>query len=138
MKRLLAILFILPLLLGSCSMYDASNQADADKIVSQLHEDYKNREWGKLLSLYDDKFFAERSREDWRNELQALLETHGEIKEFKPVFHQKDPRLEGDFYLYGFKISFENGAVDETITVMKSIQSDKLTIIGHLIQPRNH
>jgi len=134
MKHLLITFFLLPLFVSGCSVYDASNQSEADQLVSQYHDSLKAEDWSRLLSLYDPGFFKVHSRDSWQQRLTALHARYGALKTVQQTFSQKDSRYRGDYYIYGFKLVFEKGRTSEILTIFKGIESDKLTIAGHVIK----
>jgi len=121
------------LLLGGC-LTQANQQADAEKMVQQMHSAMQAQNWDAALQLYGNDFFKSQSRDAWHGKLEALHKRFGELQEIKAGFAQKDPRFGGEFYIYGFKLFFEHGVVHETLTVFKGIDKDNLTIIGHLFK----
>ena len=135
MKRLLISLLLLPPLLFGCSMYNASNQSEADKMVGQYHEALKAKQWDTLLALYDPAFSKEHDRHAWQQELNTLFDQYGALNEIRQTFSQKDPRFRGDYYIYGYRLAFDKAMISETITVFKGLETDKLTIAGHILEP---
>ncbi|MDQ6992210.1 MAG: hypothetical protein Q9M31_01945 [Mariprofundus sp.] len=135
MRRLLILFSFLSLLIISgCSLYAASDQAGADQLVGQYHKAFKAKQWDSLLSLYDPSFFKQHSRDGWRDALAALSDRYGVLKQVHQSYAQKDPRFRGDYYIYGYRLLFEKKTINETITVFKGIESDKLTIAGHVLK----
>ncbi|MDX8406673.1 MAG: hypothetical protein R8K50_11065 [Mariprofundus sp.] len=136
MKRLFTILILLPLFfISGCSTYNASNQSEADQIVSQYHASFKANQWASVLALYEPSFFETHSRDAWKQELNNLFSRYGALTEVRQTFTQKDPRFRGDYYIYGFRLVFDKGIISETITVFKGLETDKLTIAGHILKP---
>ncbi|HXH71384.1 MAG TPA: hypothetical protein VNI58_01025 [Mariprofundaceae bacterium] len=139
MKRLRALLLVLPLLfsLNAC-LYNSGDETQAEQLVKQWHDAFKAKNWDAAFALYDKSFYNDHPRDAWLTELKSLGDTYGALKDIRPVFHQKNARLRGDYYIYGFHLIFEKGSAAETITVFKALESDKLTIAGHMIQPKGH
>jgi len=132
-KRLITLCLLL-LLPAGCSIYEASDQPAADQLVTRYHDALQNKQWDSLLALYDPGFFKEQSRDGWQHKLETLFETYGELKRARQTFAQKDPRFRGDYYIYGYRLVFDKRTIDETITIFKGIESEKLTIAGHVIK----
>jgi len=136
LKRLfIALFFILPLFVNGC-IYDASNQVEADQLVSQYHDALKANDLDAVLALYGPEFFKDHSSTGWRHTLAALHERYGSLKQARQAFTQKDHRYRGDYYIYGYTLVFEKGTISEVITVFKGIENDKLTIAGHVFKAR--
>lgn len=127
------LIVIAALAVGGC-MYDAGDQGAASKLVAELHQDMQQQNWDGAMKLYGEEFFKQQSREGWRERLVSL----GQLKEARQTFSQKDPRYSGDFYIYSFKLRFEQGRADETITVFRPLDKDQLFIIGHSIKQGKH
>jgi len=132
-KRLLITLLLLPVMAG-CSIYSASDQSEADKLVTRYHQAFKAGDWDTLLSLYSPAFFKAQSNDEWRHKLMGLHSQYGALKEVRRSYAQKDSRYRGDYYIYGYRLIFAKGAVNETITIFKGIENDKLTIAGHVFK----
>ncbi len=121
------------LLLTGC-LTEASDPEGAKRIAAQWHEDFKKGDLDDLLKLYDPAFFAEHARNAWKRKLAAMKRDLGALREVRPVFMQKDPRFSGEFYIMGFRLQFERGAVRETMTVLHPVNTDRMAITGHLIE----
>ncbi|WP_238701091.1 hypothetical protein [Mariprofundus erugo] len=134
MKKLFALLMLLPLFFTACS-YEAADQGGADQLVNRYHEAYKTGDWETLLACYDESFFQTHSRNAWQSTLTALTERFGPIREFHQMYSQKDPRYRGDYYMYGYRILFDHGSATETLTIFQGIEEKKLAIAGHVITP---
>lgn len=139
MKHIQSVLWVLLLATGlSGCLYDASQQQEASEVVQQLHDAaFKSHDLDKALAMYDASFFKEHAKDAWRQKLASISKGYGALKEVHPLFQQKDPRFRGDYYIFGNRLVFENGTLKETITVLKAIESDHLTIAGHLLTPVN-
>jgi len=121
------------LLLGGC-LDEANRPEDAAKLVEKMHSAIQAQDWDAVMPLYGEKFFAEQSRQEWRDKLDSLHKRFGALQKVKLVFDQKDPRLGGDFYVYGFKLMFERGVVHETLTVFEKNGEKKLAVTGQLFK----
>ncbi len=126
-------LALLALLLPGC-LTQASDPEGAKRIAAQWHEDFKQEKWDDLLALYDPAFFAEHARSAWQRKLAAMKRELGALREVRPTFMQKDPRFSGEFYIMGFRLQFERGAVRETMTVLHPVNGERMAITGHLIE----
>ncbi|RMH59746.1 MAG: hypothetical protein D6678_07335 [Zetaproteobacteria bacterium] len=118
--------------LTACAAADQSEEAQ--KIVQQLHQDMINQDWQHAIGLYDKDFLAEHPPQLWQAKLSGLTKRFGKLTKVVPVFMQKDPRLRGDFYMYGFRLEFARGRVEETLTVFKGVRSDRMVISGHVFK----
>jgi len=130
MKRIAFTLLLLAV--TACAAADQSE--DAQKVVQQLHQDMIKQDWQHAIGLYDKDFLAEHPPKLWQAKLGSLVARFGKLNKVIPVFMQKDPRLRGDFYVYGFRLEFANGRVQETITVFKGVRSDRMVISGHVFK----
>ncbi|RMG92473.1 MAG: hypothetical protein D6703_01800 [Zetaproteobacteria bacterium] len=131
--RFLAIM--LALLQAGC-LTQASHQQEAEQLVKQLHQAMQQQAWDQIMPLYDQQFLKAHPEKLWRQTLASLPERYGQLKTIKPTFQQKDPRFRGDFYIFGYLLKFEHGSIRETITVFKPVDSDELSITGHMLKPR--
>ena len=121
------------LLLGGC-LDEANRPDEAAKLAQQMHTAIQKQDWDAIMPLYGDKFFVEQSRKEWLDKLASLHERFGALRDVKPVFAQKDPRLGGDFYVYGFRMMFERGVVHETLTVFEKNGENRLRVTGQLFK----
>jgi len=121
------------LLLGGC-LTQANQQEDAAKLAQQMHAAIQAQDWDSAMPLYSDDFFGGHTRDAWRDKLVSLQERFGALRGIKSVFSQKNPRLGGDFYIYGFKLIFERGAVSETLTIFKKNDEERLMVTGQLFK----
>ena len=135
MKKLLPIFVLLSWMMSGCSIYEANNQPEADQLVAQYHAALKAQDWDTLLSLYEPSFFREHSKDVWQRKLAGLSARFGAFKRARQTFAKKDPRYRGDYYIYGYRLVFEKKTIGELITVFKGLESDKLTIAGHVFKP---
>ncbi len=136
LKQLTAWLLASLLLAGCLSQADQGNEAG--KIVEQVHQAFSERNWDALLPLYNDKFFANRSADQWKKYLEKTTANLGKLKNIRPTFTQKDPRFGGDFYLYGFLLQYDKASISETLTLFKGINDEQMSISGHLLKIRRH
>jgi len=99
------------------------------------HDSLKAKQWDTLLALYEPSCFRAHSRNLWQQELSSLFDRYGALNEVRQTFTQKDPRFRGDYYIYGYRLVFDRATISETITVFKGLETDKLTIAGHILKP---
>ncbi|WP_018294529.1 hypothetical protein [Mariprofundus ferrooxydans] len=125
---------VLPMLLGACS-YAANEQPAADKVVERLHQTVRNHDFDAMLELYNESFFEAYDRRAWQKKWQGFEQQLGALEEVRPIFSQNDARYRGDYYIYGFMLVFARGKLRETISVFKGIEGDKLSIMGHVVEP---
>jgi len=122
------------LVMGGC-ITEANQQGEAGQIVKKMHVAMQTADWDAALALYDKDFFAGHDKSTWRDMLASMQPRFGKLLEIKQSFAQKDPRYSGEFYVYGFRLLFEHGVVNETVTVFQSIKrAKKMTITGHLFK----
>jgi outer membrane protein assembly factor BamD (BamD/ComL family) len=128
--RNIAIVFLSALLLTAC-LYDANKQESADKLVKELHQEMMKPNWDGAMKLYGEEFFKRTPREAWQRKLAAMEAELGPLQEAHKSFSQKDPRYSGDFYIYGYRLHFAKGRAEETVTIMRPLDKEKLFIVGH-------
>jgi hypothetical protein len=121
------------LLLGGC-LTQANQEADATRLVEQMHSAIQAQNLDAAMELYGDDFFASQTRQAWREKLASLPQRFGELREIKSIFSQKNPRLGGDFYVSGYKLIFERGVVHETLTIFKKNGEERLMVTGQLFK----
>ncbi len=132
--RFLAIMLVL--LQAGC-LTQASHQQEAEQLVQHLHQAMQQQAWDEIMPLYDRKFLEAHPEKLWKQTLASLPKRYGQLRAIKPTFQQKDPRFRGDFYIFGYLLKFDHGTIRETITVFKPVDSDKLSITGHMLKPRS-
>jgi len=128
--------FCMLLLLAGC-LTQANQQQEASQIAKQMHAAMQAKDWDAAMGLYGKEFFKGHSRESWKGKLAAMPTRFGELREITESFAQKDPRFGGDFYIYGFKLTYERGVVKETLTIFKKNESDKLVVTGQLFKHKD-
>ncbi|MDX8401758.1 MAG: hypothetical protein R8K47_03910 [Mariprofundaceae bacterium] len=129
----LAVALVAALALGGC-LTEANDPEGAKRIAAEWHEAFRQERWDDLLALYDPAFFREHTKRQWRAALAGMKRELGVLRDIRPVFMQKDPRFSGEFYIMGFRLQFENGAVRETMTVLHPVNEEGMRITGHLIE----
>lgn len=136
MKRFLTLFLLLPMLstTSGCS-FSTDQGATANKIVQECHEALKQKNWDKLFSLYSAGFFAQNPKSAWKAKLTSLFDRMGPLQSESADFQQNDAVSRGDYYIYGFTLTFAKGTAKETITVFKGVNDKQLSIAGHVIQP---
>jgi len=140
MKRSLLtflLLSLFPIILGGC-LNEANQENDADHMVGIVHQGFKTGEWDAIMPLYDKSFLKLHPASVWKNKLLRLTKPLGALKNIKSTFLHKDPRFRGDFYIYGFLLQFEHGTISETLTMLKNVDQDKMTISGHQLRLKKH
>lgn len=121
------------LLLGGCQKGpEGPNQAAI--LINAMHDAIKTQNWDEAKPLYGKRFFARTTWADWREKLDSLHKRFGTLNDVKVVFEQKNPRLGGDFFIYGFKLMFERGVVHETLTVYHKDGGDRLFVTEQLFK----
>jgi len=123
--------------LSGC-IIQTDKQAQADKIVSQLQTAIEQQRWKQAADLYDPKFFKTKSRAAWQNEIEQSQQALGKIQSFAISSKSKDPRFSGDFYIYTVTVKHEHGYSTETITIVRHLDSDALSIVGYQIKFRSN
>jgi len=83
---------------------------------------------------YATAFIDTHSKDKWKEKWLGMIQNLGEVRQFRPLYSQKDARYRGDYYMYGYMVDFERGKAKETITIFKGIEQDEISIVGHVIQ----
>lgn len=130
-----AVIILITLPLSGC-FTQADQQKQALELVEIAHNAIQSKDWAPLMSHYSDDFFLQHNKEEWLSQLQTTFEKGGKLNAIKQTFNQKNPRLSGDFYIYGYSLQFEHMITQETITIFKGIDDDKLSITGHIFKTR--
>jgi len=133
--RLLTVIFTL-FMLPAC-MTQADKQQDSDTLLHQLHQTMQMQQWEQAAKLYDPSFFQNQPQYAWKKNMQDLQQSLGKMVSFHVSSKSKDPRFSGDFYIYIVSIEHEHGFSNETVTILKKIDSDQLSIAGHQIKARS-
>jgi len=133
----LLLLSLLPIMLGGC-LNEANQVDDAGHMVGIVHQGFKTGKWDAIIPLYDKQFLKLHPARAWKKEILTLTQPLGALKNVKSTFLHKDPRFRGDFYIYGFLLQFEHGTISETLTLLKNVDQDKMTISGHQLRLKKH
>jgi len=88
------------LLFSSSCSYKATNQTEADSMIRVCHQAIQAKEFGSLIKLYDSSFGGIHSADRWEKVWLSMTRELGEIREFRPLYSQKDARYRGDYYIY--------------------------------------
>jgi len=136
-KQWMMIAGVFCVLTVSGCMTEANQQGEAKQIVKTMHLAMQTGDWDAALALYGKEFFTGHDKSAWRDKLASMPVRFGKLLEIKESFMQKDPRYSGEFYIYGFRLIFERGVLNETITVFQSLERVKMTITGHLFKFKN-
>ncbi len=120
-------------LLAAC-IKPAGQTKQAQALVEELHAAVAAQQAEKALSLYAPSFFANMPKELWVKKLNGLVARYGKLKRAKRVFFQKNARPSGDTYIFGYRLIFARGAVEETITVERRTGEKALKIAGHVLR----
>jgi len=123
--------------LAGC-IIQTDKQQQADQIINQFHTTLQTQQWDQAASLFDAKFFKSQSRAAWQNEIEQAQHMLGKIKSYAISSKSKDPRFSGDFYIYTVTVQHEHGFSTETITIVRSLDSDSLAIVGYQIKSRRN
>ncbi|RLL52863.1 hypothetical protein D8Y20_06335 [Mariprofundus sp. EBB-1] len=134
-SRFIAILCCL-FLLPSC-LIQADNQQQADTLLKQFHQAIQSQDWNTAKTLFEPSFFATTPKDAWQKSMEDLQSSLGEILSFNISSKSKDPRFSGDFYIYIVSIQHEHGFSNETVTILKNIDNDQLSIAGHQFKIRS-
>jgi len=106
----------------------------AEQVAKQMHTAIQSQNWDTVMPLYGDKFFAKNTRQGWHDKLASLHERFGDLRKVKPVFAQREPRLGGDYFVHGFKLMFERGVVEETLTLYQKSGEQTMTVTGQIFK----
>jgi len=134
-SRFIAILTCL-FLLPSC-LTQADNQQQADALLNQFHQAIQMQQWNAAQKLFDPSFFVSSPKAAWQKNMAETQHALGKIISFNISSRSKDPRFSGDFYIYIVAIQHEHGFSNETVTILKNIDNDQLSIAGHQFKIRS-
>jgi len=141
MKLSFAKLLLFPLLLLSMlsgCLIAANQSEEAGKIVSTVHKGFQTGDFTDVMPLYGKNFLRIHSARAWQEKMTALIKPLGALKNIKATFQHNDPRLRGDYYLYGFLLHFEKGTISETLIIYKGVDRKRMTISGHELKLKKH
>ncbi len=133
-NRLIAI-FTTLFLLTSC-LTQADKQLQADALLNQFHQAIQMQQWDAAQKLFDPSFFKSQPRAVWQKKMSDTQHSLGKILSFNISSKSKDPRFSGDFYIYTIAVQHEHGFSNETVTILKNIDNDHLSIAGHQTKTR--
>ncbi len=123
-------------LLSSC-IIQADKQAEADTLLEQFHQTIQLQQWDEAQKLFAPSFFDNTPKATWQKNIADIEHTLGKILSFNISSKSKDPRFSGDFYIYIVAVQHEHGFSSETVTILKDIDSDHLSIAGHQFNIRS-
>ena len=129
--RTLLMVVLLALLASCSSEYTTHHQSDGDALVNKLHQAIQQQQWEALEKVYSEAYLGENSIEMIRDRWQGLIRRFGPLKGFHLRAKQHDARLQGEFYIYSYAVTFAHRTIGEIITVFRSGQDHSTTISGH-------
>lgn len=113
--------------LAACS--DPPPKVAASEVVKNFYQALVDSKVQTALQAYDERFFANKSKQEWQNYLQEL----GHLKKFDLNTKQADTRFSGKFYIYQFYTQYDKGKAREVMTLFLPNGSDTIRIVGHKI-----
>ena len=121
------------LVLAAC-IRPAGQVKEAQAIVDALHQAIAQQKAEEIAAHYDESFFAEMPKKLWLARLNGLVARHGRLVRAERTFFQKNARPSEDDYIFGYRLVFAHGVVQETITVQRRTGRKELKIAGHVLR----
>ena len=131
LPRSLLMVMLLALLASCGSEYTTHHQSDGDALVNKLHQAILHQQWDALEQVYSKAYLGEHSIDMIRDRWQSLARKYGPLQGFHLPAKQHDARLQGEFYIYSYAVTFARRTIGETVTVFRSGQDESITISGH-------
>ncbi len=122
MKKIL--LIIIMLMLAACTTGGAVNPGQANKLSAAFMEALKNHDYDTALSMVDKDFFIARARDEWVAYFEQVKNVMGERQNLRVKSSINDAKYSGNFYMYEFVSTYENGLGKELLTLVQKINSD--------------
>jgi len=132
MKAPVTLTLTIAILLSGC-ITQANQQVEAGAMVDQLYASIENKDWDTALSLYGKRFYAQMSKQEWKETLQTLRLEMGHIKSRTVNFTQRDAKYRYDAYIFSFNVQYEKGKTRDLITIYKAVDGKGLHIVAHRI-----
>lgn len=108
--------------------------------VANIGDEYmqamQSRDLDKVFSYYADDFFTVKPEEEWRDYLEEVNATLGEMQSYRLVAKTKDTRFSGIFYILQYRTKYANESAKETLILVEPVDTKELKIFGHKIDSK--
>ncbi|MDT8382924.1 MAG: hypothetical protein RRB22_00755 [Gammaproteobacteria bacterium] len=133
---LLLILVGLPACDDSERAYNPSTNPAVEARATALFEAMKAEDYGQVVAQYYEKFFAQRSKEEWVDAMKRLLAERGPLQRHILRRSQADTRFSGKFYILEYETVHDGDKrLHHVITVVLPVEGGEMQLVGHKMTP---
>jgi hypothetical protein len=134
-KRYWLYAVVLVFLLSACEGQRKSD-LEVDEAAKALFAALQARDIDKAMSFYADDFFKAYSREAWRERLQSLYETLGDVSAVSFRNKQADTRYSGKFYIYQYDTVHGEKRAKHIVTFIRPVDKPGFYLMAHQIRAK--
>lgn len=106
------------------------------KVADEYMQALQQKQFEQVFGYYADDFFTVKPEDSWREYLQQVQATLGDLKDYRLVNKTKDTRFSGIFYILQYKTTYANETANETLILVEPIETKELKIFGHKIDAK--
>jgi len=128
--------FILFLILILCSCGVKENKEDAEKVVNEVFNLYKENKFKESFKFYDKAFFEATDEEKWLKILNNTYKKLGKLEEYKQTSWNIQSFVgtkSGVYYDFVYKVKYAKYDAVVRLRLFKPKDSTEIKIIGQKI-----
>jgi hypothetical protein len=138
---LLAVLLGVMLTLSACGQdeqraHNVSTNPAVEAQAKALFEAIESGDEQRIVKQYDEKFFANRSPQEWLAKLKTLMAERGPMTAYHLRRSQADTRFSGKFYILEYNtVHSGRKRLHHVVTLLLPVEGGAMQLIGHKITP---
>lgn len=133
-SRHIGAVFVALLCVTSCRTQ--SDKHDAEQVLQHYFTALAHQKYDVALTDYDDRFFADMTRNDWRNALISVTTKIGNVEHYDITvdgLESKKTVGPGTYLKFKCKVRYTKHTSEETLYLFRPEGSVQFHIIGHQI-----
>ncbi len=107
---------------------------EVDEASKALFVAMQAKDLDKVMSFYGDDFFKTYTRAEWRQRLQSLYDTLGDITAVSFRNKEADTRYSGKFYIYQYDTIHGEKRAKHVVTFIRPVNKPGFYLMGHQIR----
>jgi hypothetical protein len=122
------------LLLASCVGRD--DRQEAEQVLAHHFDTLAHHGYDAALLDYDDLFFEDVTRTEWRNALSNVADKLGNVQGYDISVHgleSKTIAAPGTYLKYKCKVTYSKNTSEETFYLFRRAGAQRFKILGHQI-----